>query len=101
MTQDASITRYAALVELTDSTVQNVQEMASVWGDIRQEFDDIGASIVESYAVRGRVDFLVVFEGPDSETAFQADVVLERHGLSVETMELADTEEFAALVSDL
>lgn len=93
-------TTYVALVDTTAATVQNVQEMASVWGEIRQEFEDVGATVHDAYAVRGRIDFLVIFEAPASATAFQADVILERHGLSVETMELLDTSSFARLVED-
>jgi uncharacterized protein with GYD domain len=94
-------TKFVALVDVTESNVQNVQEMASVWGEIRREFEEIGATVEESYAVLGGFDFLVVFESPDAETAFRADVVLERHGLEVQTMHVVDTESFAGLVEDL
>lgn len=100
MTQDTEFTKFVALVDVNEE-VQNVQEMASVWGDVRQEFEAVGAEIDESYAVLGEFDFLVTFEGPDSETAFKADVVLERHGLTVQTMEVLDTGEFSKLVDDV
>lgn len=92
---------FVALVDATEQDAQNVQEMASVWGDVRQEFERIGAAIEESYAVLGEFDFLVIFECPDTETAFRADVVLERHGLAVETMHAVDTASFAELVEEL
>lgn len=101
MPQEHTFTTYAALIDIADPNVQNVQEMASIWGDIQQEFDRVGASIDDAYAALGEHDFVVIFESPDTETAFQADIVLERHGLDVQTMEVVDTEAFAELVTDL
>lgn len=101
MTQDTEFTKFVALVDVNEPNVQNVQEMASVWGDVRQEFEEIGATIDESYAVLGAFDFLVTFEGPSTETAFKTDVILERHGLDVQTMAITDTADFADMVSDL
>lgn len=101
MTQRPTFDTYAALIDVADPNVQNMQEMASVWGDVQQEFDRVGASIDDAYAVLGEHEFIVIFEGSSTETAFQADVILERHGLDVRTMEAVDTEAFAELVSDL
>jgi uncharacterized protein with GYD domain len=56
--------------------------------------------VEESYAVLGEIDFLIVFQSPNSDTAFQADIVLERHGLDVQTMEITPTDQFSALVDD-
>jgi len=98
---EPTLARFVALVDVTEQNVQNVQEMASVWGDVRQEFERIGASVEESYAVLGQVDFLVIFKSPDTETAFRADVVLERYGLEVQTMHAVDTDSFSELVEDL
>ncbi|MFB6161588.1 MAG: GYD domain-containing protein [Haloferacaceae archaeon] len=100
MTQDTEFTKFVALVDVNEE-VQNVQEMASVWGDVRQEFEAVGAEIDESYAVLGEFDFLIAFEGPSTETAFKTDVILERHGLDVRTMAVTDTADFAELVRDV
>lgn len=100
MAQQTEFTRFVALVDVAEPDAQNIQELAALWGDIQQEFDHIDASIEESYAVLGEFDFLVIFEGPTTETAFQADVVLERHGLTVQTMEIIDTRNFSELVTD-
>lgn len=100
MPQQTEFTKFVALIDIDESNAQNVQEMASIWGDIRREFEEIGASIEESYALLGEYDFLVTFEAPAVGTAFEADIVLERHGLSVQTMEMVDTEEFSELVRD-
>lgn len=101
MSQQPTFTTYAALIDIADPNVQNMQEMASIWGDVQQEFDRIGASIEDSYAALGGHDFIVIFESSTTETAFRADVILERHGLDVQTMEVVDTGAFAELVTDL
>jgi len=100
MPQDADFTTFVSLVDVSEPNVQNIQELASVWGQVRQELDDIGAEVRDSYAVLGEVDFIVIFEAEDMDTAFKSDVVLERHGLRVQTMEVTPTEHFAALVED-
>jgi uncharacterized protein with GYD domain len=101
MTQNTEFTRFVALVDVNDANVQNIQEMAAVWGEIRREFEEIGAVVEDAYAVLGEFDFVVVFEGADTETAFKTDVILERHGLDVQTMPVTDTDAFAELVKDV
>lgn len=101
MPQDTTFTKFVALIDIDDPNVQNMQDIASVWGDIRQEFEAVDATIEDAYAALGQFDFVVMFEGPSTETAFKADVILERHGLSVQTMEVIETSEFSTLVEDL
>lgn len=101
MPQDVDFTTFVSLVEVNEPNLQNIQELASVWGEIKQELEHIGAEVLDAYAVLGAVDFIVVFEAERMDTAFQADIVLERHGLSVQTMEVTPTEHFAELVKDV
>ncbi|MFC4987978.1 MULTISPECIES: GYD domain-containing protein [Saliphagus] len=93
--------RYASLVEAADRDVQNAQELASIWGEIRTEFEDHHAELVESYAIMGEHDFLVIFDAPDRDAAFKAALTMRRHGLSAQTMEVVDTDDFADLVGDI
>ena len=72
---------YASLIQLDDRDVQNAQELASVWGEIRTEFEQHNASLEDSYAVMGEHDFLVVFEAADNEAGFKCALTLRRHGL--------------------
>jgi uncharacterized protein with GYD domain len=92
---------YASIVELTDRDVQNMQELAAVWGEVRTEFEEHDAELIDSYAILGEHDFLVIFEAPDQEAAFKAALTLHRHGLDAQTMALKDTDEFAALVNEI
>ncbi|WP_290814250.1 GYD domain-containing protein [Halovivax sp.] len=92
---------YASLIETDDRTVQNAQELASIWGEIRSEIEDHEATLVDAYAILGEHDFLVIFEVPDREGAFKTALTLRRHGLSGQTMEVVDTDDFSTLVEDI
>lgn len=101
MSSENAFTRFVTLVDMNEESAQNVQEMASIWGKIDNELQDIGVTVEDSYAVLGEVDFLIIYEAPSPEEAFQADIILERHGLDVQTMELTPTEHFSELVMDV
>lgn len=91
---------YAAHVTVEDREFQNVQELASIWGEIRGELEAFDTEIIDTYAVLGAYDFLVLFEAPDRDTVFQTVITMESHGLDLQTMEITPTEDFADLVDD-
>lgn len=95
------MTTYASLVDAADRSVQNAQELSSIWGEIRTEFEDHDAEVRDSYAILGEHDFLVIFDAPDRETAFKSALTLRRHGLSAQTMAIVDTDDFAHLVDEI
>jgi uncharacterized protein with GYD domain len=99
MTQNTS-DLFVSLVNVTERA-QNVQKLAAIWGDIRRECEDVGVEIEDSYAVLGAVDFLVIFSAPDRESAFQAALIIERHGFDSQTMELTPTDRLSELVADI
>lgn|GEM_PF-385776 len=101
MPQQTDATRYVSLVDVSDPNVQNVQELAATWGDVREELAEVGVEVEDAYVILGEVDFVVVLDAESTDAAFRADVVLERHGLDVQTMEALPTEEFGALVEEL
>lgn len=101
MSDAEPFTQYVSLIDVDSESAQNLQELAAIWGQIDRELADIGVTVEEAYAVLGEVDFLVVFEAPSTDVAFQADVVLERHGMDLQTMEITPTDHFAQLVGDL
>ncbi|WP_160135111.1 GYD domain-containing protein [Halococcus salsus] len=82
---------WVALVEAVDAEFQNLQELASLWGDISLELEDVDAELADTYALLGRYDFLVVFE---------VSTAAARHGLDMDTMEGVPIEEFGALVGE-
>ena len=92
---------YASLIDLADRDVQNAQEMASIWGEIQTEFEQHNAELLDSYAILGKHDFLVVFEAGDNEAGFKCALTLRRHGLEGQTMEIVDTDDLSHVVDEI
>ncbi|WP_049922831.1 GYD domain-containing protein [Halopiger djelfimassiliensis] len=92
---------YASLIQLEDRSVQNAQELASIWGEIRTEFEQHNATLEDAYAILGEHDFLIVFEAADREAGFKSALTLRRHGLEGQTMEVIDTDAFSQLVDEI
>ncbi|WP_227375059.1 GYD domain-containing protein [Haladaptatus halobius] len=91
--------KYVALVDIRGQ-IQNAQELASVWGDIRLEFEAFGVDLEGSFAVLGEYDYLLIFDAPDRDTAFKAGIAVESHGMDMQTMEIIPIDDFAQLVED-
>lgn len=91
---------YSALVTVEDREFQNVQELASIWGEIRGDLEELDAEVVDTYAVLGAYDFLILFRVPDSDTVFETAITIESHGLDLQTMKVKPTDEFAEIVDD-
>lgn len=100
MPSENSFERFVTLVTVTQS-VQNAQEMASVWGTIRQECAEADIEILNAYAVLGSIDFLVLYDAPSREEAYKASLIIERHGFNTRTMAITPTDRFADLVDDI
>lgn len=92
---------YGSLIQTDDRNVQNAQELASIWGEIRTEIEDHDCELRDAYAILGEHDFLVVFDAQDREGAFKTALTFRRHGLTGQTMELVDTEDFSHLVDEI
>jgi uncharacterized protein with GYD domain len=92
---------FTSLVTVSDRDVQNVQELASLWGELRTEIEEFDATLEATYAVLGDYDFLVIFDAENRDEAFKVALETERHGLDTKTMELIHTDEFARLVDDI
>lgn len=92
---------YSALVDVAGANVQNVQEFASVWGDIGRDIEECGGELQETYAMLGEHDFLVLFEADDHESALQIALSVERYGLDTQTMEIIPVDQFGSIVEDI
>ena len=92
---------YMALVDVSDENVQNVQELASMWGDLNGDIEQYGGKLIDAYAVLGEHDYLVIFEADGRDGAFKTSVSIERYGLDTQTMEIIPVEEMGALVEDI
>ena len=92
---------YMSLAKVNEARIQNVQKLATVWGNLRNEIDEHGAEMIDAYAILGEYDFLVLFETEDRDHAFQTALVIERHGIDMQTMEIIPTDQFGRLVEDV
>lgn len=91
---------YQIFADVVEGTAQNVQEWTTTWGEIRTELEDLDAEIVDSYAVLGDHDFQITYRVDDHETAIQAAIAVERHGLDTRTHQLVEIERMGELVED-
>lgn len=92
---------FAAVVDVPGTEVQNAQEFAAVWGRVGNDAEELGAEVSDTYALLGRHDFLVVFDAPDIEAAFQLSLATERYGLDVETMTAIPVDRLGELVEEI
>lgn len=90
-----------ALVDVVDAEVQNAQELASIWGELRNEIGERGGELRDAYAILGEHDYLLIFDAPDRDVALQISLVVERRGLDMQTMELIPVDRFGELVEDI
>ena len=91
---------YVALVEVRESDVQNAQDLATVWSEIRDDVSDVGGELIDAYAILGEHDFLVLFEADGAEQAMQISIGIERYGLDTQTMEAIPVDRMGELVDD-
>ena len=70
LNNDDSFTTFLTLVTVDDVDVQNVQELTRVWGQICEKFHGLDATLEDTYAVLGEIDFAVIFEAPSTDVAF-------------------------------
>jgi uncharacterized protein with GYD domain len=92
---------YVSLVTVNEEGIQNVQELTSIWGDIRTEVESFDGELVDTYCTLGRYDFLIVFEAPDRGAALQIAVAAERYGLDLETLPVVDVEHLGKMVEEI
>ena len=92
---------YIAQITVNEDAFQNPQELVSIWGTIRQDIENLGGEILQTYAVLGGYDFHLAFEVESGEVAFQVSQVIERHGLDTETMRTLPVERIGELVDDI
>ncbi|WP_129115706.1 GYD domain-containing protein [Halegenticoccus tardaugens] len=91
---------YSALVDVDESSFQNAQELATVWGEIRRDVEELGGELLDAYAVLGERDFLVLFEADDRDQAFKISIAMERYGLDTQTMEIIPVDDLGSIVED-
>lgn len=92
---------YTVLADVNEQEFQNVQDLITVWADIREDIERLGGELIDSYALVGGFDFLLTFDVPDEDVALQIALAIERHGLDTRTMRAVSIDRFGELVDDI
>jgi len=92
---------YIAHVDVNEDQFQNPQELVSIWGTIREDIEQLGGEITDTYAILGEYDFHVTFTVDSSETAFQVTQIIESQGLDTKTVEAFPLDRLGELVDDV
>ena len=92
---------YTVLADVNEGQFQNVQELASIWGEIQGDIEERGGELLDAYAVLGEYDFQLTYRAPDEEAAMQIAFSIERHGLDTETHQVIDVDRLGELVDDI
>ena len=87
---------YIMLSTLTDDGRETIQERPGRIAEVNQEVEQLGARVVQQYAVLGPYDFVNVVEAPDNETIARVSVALGARGtVQFLTMPAIPIEQFA------
>lgn len=92
---------YIALADVNEQEFQNPQELTSIWGDIREDVEQFGGELRDSYALVGGYDFLLTFDVEEEDAAIQIAMAIERHGLDTNTLRAVPIERMGELVEDI
>jgi uncharacterized protein with GYD domain len=98
--QYPSMPTYMTMVDANEREYQNPQELLSIWGTIQDELETFDASLTSTHVMLGGYDFHLVFDAADRQTAFQVTQVIERHGLTTQTMPAMPIDQVGDLVDD-
>ena len=92
---------YVCEIDVNEGQIQNPQRLASLWGEVKEDIEQLGGSVLDTYTILGGYDFLMIFEVEGEDTAFQVSQVIEQHGLDTETMQALPIDRIGELVEDI
>lgn len=91
---------YAAFANVETREYQNVQELASIWGDLKQDLETRDCDLQDAYILLGERDVLMLLEAEDHESALGASIAAERYGIEMQTMEAMHVDDLGELVEE-
>lgn len=93
--------KYTVLADVRESEFQNIHELATVWGDVRNEIAELDGELIDAYAVLGHYDFQLTFEASDEDAAMKILFAIERYGLDTHTHQVIDVDRLGELAEDI
>ena len=91
---------YAAFANVETGEFQNAQELASIWGDLRQDLETRNCELRDAYVLLGERDVLLLFDAEDRQSALEASIAAERYGIELQTMEAMHVDDLGNLAED-
>ena len=92
---------YVVLSRLTDEGRKTLKNKPERIKEVNEDLKDMGAEILDQYAVFGRYDFVNILEVPDHETMTQISVEIGSRGsVKLETLQAFDIDDFIHGISE-
>jgi uncharacterized protein with GYD domain len=91
---------YAAFANVETAQFQNVQELASIWGDLRQDLATRDCELRDAYVLLGERDVLLLLDAEDRQAALEASIAAERYGIELQTMEAMHVDDLGEIAED-
>ena len=92
---------YAAFADVETGTYQNTQELASIWGDLRQDLEMRDCELRDAYVLLGEHDVLLLFDAEDRQAALEASIAAQHYDIGLETMEAIHVDDLGQVVEDV
>ncbi len=87
--------RYVMLSRLTPEGLRTLSDNPDRITEVNREVENLGARVVDQYALMGQYDFITVLEAPDTGTVARLSANLGRRGTArYETLAAVPVEEF-------
>jgi uncharacterized protein with GYD domain len=87
---------YIMLTNLTTEGIRTLKNNPARVGEVNKEVEQIGAKVIDQYAVLGPYDFVTILEAPDDRTMAKVSVELGSRGtMTTQTMAAMPAEELA------
>jgi len=87
--------KYILLSTLTPKGRETVKDRPERIKEVNKEIENLGAKVLDQYAVLGPYDFVNILEAPDNETVFRVSIELGSRGtVQILSMPALPTEDY-------
>jgi uncharacterized protein with GYD domain len=94
--------KYVALLSWTDQGIRNAKDTINRANAARKAFQSVGGKITDIYWTIGPYDVVVIFEAPDSDTAYRIMLQTGMQGnVRTVTMPAMDEQAMATIIQGI
>lgn len=91
---------YVAFAEVEVGEFQNIQELSSIWGDLRTDLEERGVVMKDAYVLLGDKDVMMILDAPSREDVLNASIAAQTYGIHLHSMEAIHVDRLGELVND-